>query len=64
MKIYLLDPAQYFTTPGLSWQAMLKSTNIQLELLTDIDMYRYTQSCIRGGLNICQIMIPRRSLHF
>jgi len=40
MQIYLLDPAQYFTTPGLSGKAMLKTTNIQLELLTDIDVYR------------------------
>jgi len=34
MQIYPLDPAQYFTTPGLSWETMLKTTNIQLELLT------------------------------
>jgi len=40
-------------TPGLSWEAMLKTTNIQLELLTDIDMYRYTQSSIRGNLVQC-----------
>jgi len=53
MQIYSLDPAQYFTTPGLYWEAMLKSTNIQLELLTDIDMYRFIQSSIRGGLVQC-----------
>jgi len=28
MQIYSLDPAQYCTTPGLSWEAMLKTTNI------------------------------------
>jgi len=50
MQIYSLEPAQYFTTPGLSWEAMLKTTNIQLQLLTDIDMYRFIQSSIRGGL--------------
>jgi len=39
MQIYSLDPAQYFTTPGLSSEAMLKTKNIQLELLTDLEMY-------------------------
>jgi len=29
MQIYSLDPAQYFMTPGLSWEAMLKTTNIR-----------------------------------
>jgi len=53
MQICSLDPAQYFTTPGLSWEAMLKTANIQLELLTDIDMYRFIQSSIRGGLVQC-----------
>jgi len=51
--IFSLDPAQYLTTPGLSWEAMLKTTNIQLELLTDIDIYRFIQGCIRGGLVQC-----------
>jgi len=37
MQIYSLDTAQYFTTSGLSWEAMLKTTSIQLELLTDKD---------------------------
>jgi len=43
MQIYSLDP-------GLSWQAMLKATNVQLELLTDIDMNRFIQSSVGGGL--------------
>ena len=50
LKIYSLDPAHFYTTPSLSWEAMLKSTKIELELLTDIDMYGFIQSGIRGGL--------------
>jgi len=53
MQIYSLDPAQYFTKPERSWEAMLKTTNIKLDLLTDIDMYRFIQSSIRGGFVQC-----------
>ena len=39
MQYYKLDPCHYFTSPGLSWDAMLKMTNIKLEVMTDIDMF-------------------------
>ena len=35
MQYYKLDPCHYFTSPGLSWDAMLKMTNIKLQLMTD-----------------------------
>ena len=35
---YKLDPAWYYTSPGLSWDAMIKLTKVELELLTDPDM--------------------------
>ena len=34
INIYRLDPANYYTSPGLSWDALLKKTNINLELMT------------------------------
>ena len=37
LEYYKLDPCHYFTSPGLSWDAMLKMTDIKLELMTDID---------------------------
>ena len=38
LSIYKLDPAHYYTLPGLSWDAMLRYTKIELELLTEMDM--------------------------
>ena len=35
---YELDPAHYVSAPQLSWDAMLKQTRVQLELITDPEM--------------------------
>ncbi|XP_065223826.1 uncharacterized protein LOC135847991 [Planococcus citri] len=53
LDTYKLDPAHYFTSPGLSWDAMLKYTKITLDLLTDIDMVHFIKKGIRGGLSQC-----------
>ena len=52
LKIYGLDPAHYFTSPGLSWDACLKITGVELELLTDRDMLLMFERCIRGGISM------------
>ena len=51
LEYYKLDPCHYFTSPGLSWDAMLKMTNIQLELMTDIDMFQFIEKGMRGGIS-------------
>ena len=38
LKFYKLDPCHYFSSPGLSWDAMLKMTGIELEKSFDIGM--------------------------
>ena len=43
LKYYELDPCHYFTAPGLSWDAMLKMTNIKLELMIDVDHQKHNQ---------------------
>ena len=48
---YKLDPAWYYTAPGLSWDAMLKKTEVKLELLTDINMLQMVKQGIRGGIS-------------
>ena len=51
LEYYKLDPCHYFTSPGLSWDAMLKMTNIKLELITDIDMFQFIEKGLRGGIS-------------
>ena len=50
LKHYKLDPAHYFTSPGLAWDACLKTTGQRLELLSDYDMLMMFERGIRGGI--------------
>lgn len=51
LQYYKLDPCHYFTSPGLSWDAMLKMTNIKLELMTYVDMFQFIEKGMRGGVS-------------
>ena len=51
MQYYGLDPCHYFTSPGLSWDTMLKMTKVKLELMTDINMYQFIEKGMRGGVS-------------
>ena len=51
LKHYKLDPAHYYTSPGLAWDACLKETQQELELLTDYDMLMMVERGIRGGIS-------------
>ena len=50
MENYGLDPAHFYTAPGLAWKACLKKTGVRLELLLDPDMLLMFECGIRGGI--------------
>ena len=44
-----LDPCHYFSAPGLSWEAMLKMTKLELEKISDVDIHLFIEKAMRGG---------------
>ena len=51
LKFYGLDPCHYFSSPGLSWDAMLKMTGVKLEKISDIDKYLFIEKGSRRGIS-------------
>ena len=51
LEYYGLDPCQYFRSPELSWNPMLKVTGIELEVISDNDMYLFIEKEIRGYIS-------------
>ena len=47
-----LDPAHYYSAPGLAWNGCLKLTGIELELISEVDMYLMIEKVLRGGMSI------------
>ena len=52
VKNYKLDPTHYYTAPGLAWDASLKVTEVELELLSDIDTLLMVEKGIKGGVSM------------
>lgn len=55
LQNYNLDPAHYISAPSLSWDAMLLYTGVQLELISNIEIYEMIEKGIRGGLAQCSL---------
>ena len=51
LEYYGLDPCHYFSSPGLSWNAMLKMTGIELKLASDIHIHLSIEKRMRGGIS-------------
>ena len=50
LQNYCLDPSHNYTSPGLSWQAALKMTDVELNLFTDIDQHLFIEEGFTGGV--------------
>ena len=60
LETYGLDPIHYYSSPGLSWDAMIKYTGVELELITDPDMHQMVELVSVGLLVTFGIdMLPR-----
>ena len=51
LKFYGLGPCHYFSSPGLSWDAILKMTGVKLEKISDINQYLFIEKWLRGGIS-------------
>ena len=51
LKFYKLDLCHYFSSPGLSWNTMLKMTGVKLKKPSDTDMYLFIEKELRGGVS-------------
>ena len=50
-KYYRLDPCHCFSSPGLCWDAILKTTGIKFEKISDIDKYLFIKKGLRRGIS-------------
>ena len=51
LRFYELDPCHYFSSPGLSWDTILKMTRVKLEKISDFDKYLFTEKGLNGGIS-------------
>ena len=49
LEFYGLDSCHYISSPGVSWDAMLRKTGTEFEKISDIDKYYFIEKGLRGG---------------
>ena len=58
LKMLEINASKHVSAPSLAWQACLKTTGVELELLTDIDMaLRYHINGIKYHIDIVMEII-------
>ena len=50
IKNYGLCPGHYLSAVALYWEAMLNTTKVKIELISDPDMYIFFEKGMRGGV--------------
>ena len=56
---YGLEPAHYYTSPSLPWDALLKKTGVELELLTFYNQHLIIEKRMRGGISMVSTRLAR-----
>ena len=51
LKFHNIDPCHFFSSPGLSWDAMFKMTGVKLGKVSDIGMYLFIEKGLSGGIS-------------
>ena len=51
LEDYGLDPCHYYSSPGRSWDAMLKMTGVKLEKINNIDIHLFLEKGMRSGIS-------------
>ena len=52
LEYYKLDPSKYYSTPNLSFDAALKMTKVELDLIHDESIYTTCETGTRGGISV------------
>ena len=52
LEFYSLDPLHCYTTPGLAWNAALRMSPVDLQLIADRDLYHFVDNSIRRGISM------------
>ena len=50
MPCWSLDPVYYYTLPKFAFDAMLKLTGIEIDLVYNQEMYAMIEAGLRGGM--------------
>ena len=52
LQNYQLDPYHFYTSPGFAFEAALKMSKVELELIDNPDMHKFIEKGIRGGVSM------------
>ena len=64
LKYYNLDPCRHFSSPKLSWHALLKMTKIELEKISNADIHLFVERGMRGGICYVSKMYSKANNEF